>query len=185
MSREDGYKIRNKEGIHFVTFAVVEWVVVFTRKVYRDIVMDSLKYCMEFKGLVLYSWCLMSNHIHLVLSAKDNNTSGILRDFKKHTCKKLIEAIKNHPQESRREWMLEIFLKAGTENSHNKVYQFWRQDNQPKELITEGFARQKLDYIHNNPVEAGIVEKAEDYLYSSAMDYMTNKKGILEIKNLY
>jgi putative transposase len=97
MSREDGYKIRNKEGIHFVTFAVVEWVVVFTRKVYRDIVMDSLKYCMEFKGLVLYSWCLMSNHIHLVLSAKDNNTSGILRDFKKHTCKKLIEAIKNHP----------------------------------------------------------------------------------------
>jgi putative transposase len=78
-----------------------------------------------------------------------------------------------------------IFLKAGTENSHNKVYQFWRQDNQPKELITEGFARQKLDYIHNNPVEAGIVEKAEDYLYSSAMDYMTNKKGILEIKNLY
>ncbi len=81
--------------------------------------------------------------------------------------------------------MLELFAKAGEANSRNKRYQFWRQDNHPKELITENFTRQKLDYIRHNPVEAGIVEKAEEYLYSSAKDYLTNRKGLLEIKFLF
>ncbi len=71
---EGGYKIRNKEGIHFVTFAVVEWVDVFT-------VLDSIRYCQQEKGLILYGWCPMSNHIHLVVSAAEHNTSDVLRDF--------------------------------------------------------------------------------------------------------
>jgi len=102
---DGGYKIRNKEGIHFITFAVVKWVDVFTRKEYRDIVIDSIKHCQANKGLVLHCWCLMSNHIHLVVSAKEHNTSDILRDFKKFTSKQIIQAIKEHPKESRREWM--------------------------------------------------------------------------------
>jgi putative transposase len=181
---EGGYKIRNKEGIHFITFAVVDWVDVFTRKEYREIIIESLEYCQKSKGLIVYSWCLMSNHIHLVVSAKDQNTSDILRDFKKFTSKQIIHAIKQHPQESRREWMLNLFKKAAEENSRNKSYQFWRQDNQPKELINLGFIRQKLDYIHNNPVEAGIVDKAEDYIFSSARDYYGTNKGLLEIELL-
>lgn len=84
---ENGYKIRNKEGIHFITFAVVEWIDVFTRKVYKDILIDSLKHCQNERGLILYSWCIMSNHVHLVISAKHNDTSDILRDFKKFTSK--------------------------------------------------------------------------------------------------
>ena len=75
---DGGYKIRNNEGIHFVTFAVVEWVDVFTRKEYRDIVLDSIGYCQKEKGLILCGWCLMSNHIHMVISARDHNTSDIL-----------------------------------------------------------------------------------------------------------
>ncbi len=177
-----GYKIRNKEGIHFITFAVVNWVDVFTRKEYRDTVLDSIRYCQEAKGLVLYCWCLMSNHIHLVISAKENNTSDILRDFKKFTSKQIIQAIKEHPQESRREWMLHIFETAAEHNSRNKTYQFWQQDNQPKEIFSKTFAMQKLAYIHNNPVMAGIVDKAEDYVYSSARDYYGTGKGLLDIE---
>ena len=143
----EGYKIRNKEGIHFITFAVVEWVDVFTRKEYRDIVLESIKHCQREKGLQLHAWCLMSNHVHLVVSAKENNTSEILRDFKKYTSKQIIQSIKEHPQESRREWMLSIFAKAGEENSRNTNYQFWRQDNQPKEIFGEKFCKQKLEYI--------------------------------------
>ncbi|MBD0289369.1 MAG: transposase, partial [Flavisolibacter sp.] len=75
--RESGYKIRNKEGIPFITFAVVGWIDVFTRKEYRDIVLDSLRYCQREKGLIL---CLMSNHVHLVAAAKDANLSEVLRD---------------------------------------------------------------------------------------------------------
>jgi len=183
---DGGYKIRNNEGIHFITFAVVEWVDVFTRKEYRDILLDSIRYCQKEKGLLVHAWCVMSNHVHLVISSKNNDTSDILRDFKKFTSKHIIRAITENEQESRREWMLEIFTKAGTANSRNSGFQFWQQDNQPKELFSEKFTNQKLDYIHNNPVEAGIVEKAEDYLYSSARDYFYGKQcGLLEIDFLY
>jgi putative transposase len=180
-----GYKIRNKEGIHFISFAVVEWVDVFTRKEYRDIVVDSLKYCQQARGLQIYSWCIMSNHVHLIVSAKQNDLSDILRDFKKYTAKEIIRAITSHSGESRKDWMLEIFRKAGGSNSRNATHQFWRQDNQPKELFSLGFSNEKLDYVHNNPVTAGIVEKAEEYLYSSAKDYYEGKNvGLIEIEFL-
>ena len=78
---DGGYKIRNQAAIHFITFAVVEWVDVFTRKDYRDIVLESLKHCQAEKGLLLHCWCIMSNHLHLIISAKNNDLSDILRDF--------------------------------------------------------------------------------------------------------
>jgi len=182
---EGGYKIRNPAAIHFITFAVVEWVDVFTRKDYRDIVLDSIKFCQAEKGLVLHGWCLMSNHLHLMVSAKNENLSDILRDFKKFTSKQIIEAIIKNKQESRRDWMLKIFQEEGSKNSRNKTYQFWRQDNQPEELYSPKFVFQKINYIHNNPVESGIVEKPEDYLYSSAKDYHATKKcGLLDLEFL-
>ena len=87
-----GYKIRNKEGTYFITFAVVEWVDVFTRKKYKDIVLESLRYCQKEKSLIVYAWCIMSNHIHFIAS-KNDDLSVILRDFKKFTSKKLLLAI--------------------------------------------------------------------------------------------
>ena len=109
----------------------------------------------------------------------------MLRDFKKFTSKELIKAISENNSESRRQWMLNIFLQAGESNSRNKAFQFWRQDNQPKEMFGEEFIRQKLNYIHENPVTAGIVERAEDYLYSSARDYNDgNQVGLLEVEFL-
>lgn len=179
MSIHTGYKIRNKAGIHFITFAVVHWVDVFTRKTYCDILLESIRYCQAHKGFLLHAWCLMSNHIHMVISSKDNTPSDVLRDFKKFTSKKIIKAIEENPKESRREWMLDIFKKAGEGNSHNSHYQFWQQDNHPIELFTDAFAQQKIDYIHNNPVTAGIVYKPEDYVYSSATDYYQGKNGSL------
>lgn len=179
-----GYKIWNKDGIHFITFAVVEWVDVFTRKEYRDIVLESLRYCQKEKGLIVYAWCIMSNHVHMIVGAKNADLSDILRDFKKHTSKQLVKAIGSNPQESRKDWMLAIFKEAGTANSRNENYQFWQQDNQPKECYSKEFTNQKLEYIHNNPVEAGIVDKAEAYLYSSCRDYYNTGKGLLDIELL-
>lgn len=173
-----GYKIRNKEEIHFITFAAVQWVDVFTRKVYCNIVIDSLRHCQQEKGLRLHGWCIMSNHVHLLASAKEANLSNILRDFKKFTFKQIITAIQTNEHESRKEWMLKIFSQEGEANSRNKTYQFWRQDNQPKECYSPAFTVQKLNYIHNNPVEAGLVEKPEHYTYSSAKAY-TKDNGFL------
>lgn len=175
------YQIRNKDGIHFITFAVVEWVDAFSRREYCEIVLDSIRYCQKDKGLLLYSWCIMSNHLHMVVAAKNNDTSDILRDFKKFTSKRIIKAIQENPLESRRDWMLDIFAKAGAKNSRNKTYQFWRQDNHPVELYSNNFTDQKIQYIHNNPVKAGIVDRPEDYLLSSAKDYYTDREGLLEV----
>jgi putative transposase len=149
-----------------------------------------LQYCQQEKGLVIYSWCIMSNHAHLIISAKENNVSSVLGDFKKHTSKQIIKAIKEHPGESRRDpiaigWMLKIFKDAGEKNSRNSNYQFWQQDNQPKVIYTPTFAAQKLEYIHNNLVDAGIVEKAEEYIYSSARNYYYGKQcGLIKIEFL-
>ena len=157
-----GYKISDQGATHFVSFAVVGWVDVFIRKEYSHIIIDSLKHCQEKKGLIVYGWCIMSSHIHLIISAKENNLSDVLGDFKKFTSKKLTDAILLNPGESRKKWMISIFKEAGELNSRNTNYQFWQQDNQPKEIFSPQFAAQKLAYIHNNPVEAGIVEKQKN-----------------------
>lgn len=174
-----GYKIRDQQAIHFITFAVVEWVDVFTRQAYRDILIDSLRHCQQEKGLVLHAWCIMSNHVHLLASARDGKLSDILRDFKKFTSRQIIAAIQSNEQESRKDWMLRIFQQASEANTRNSTYQFWRQDNQPKECFSPAFTAQKIDYIHNNPVEAGLVEKPEDYLYSSARAYHGKEQSCL------
>ncbi len=179
---EGGYKIKNQAAIYFITFAVVEWVDVFSRKEYRDIVLDSIRFCQQEKGLQLHCWCIMSNHLHLVVSPQNENLSDVLRDFKKFTSKQIIKAISENKQESRREWMLEIFRKEGAKNSRNSEFQFWRQDNRPMELYSGQFIIQKMNYVHNNPAEAGIVDKPEHYLYSSAKDYFHTKKcGLLDL----
>ena len=122
-----GYKIRNQAAIHFITFAVVSWIDIFTRKEYRDIVLDSIKYCQDEKGLLLHCWCIMSNHLHLIASAKNHDLSDVLRDYKKFTSKQIVAAIERNQKESRKDWMLEIFRHEGAKNSRNKNYQFWRQ----------------------------------------------------------
>tara|TARA_R110002124_G_scaffold280073_1_gene453104 strand:- start:664 stop:1044 length:381 start_codon:yes stop_codon:yes gene_type:complete len=124
------FKIHNHQQVHFITFAVVDWIDVFTRPVYKQVIIDSLEYCRAIKGLQIHGWCLMTNHIHLIISAKEGfNLSDILRDFKKYTAKAIINDLESNNKESRRTWMLWMFKKAGKENSNNKTYQFWRQDN--------------------------------------------------------
>ncbi len=129
----------------------------------------------------MYAWVIMTNHIHLIIGSAKNNLSDIMRDMKKHTSLQLKNAIMNNTYESRKEWMMELFYKAGKANSNNENFQFWQQDNHPIELKTPKFTHQKLDYIHNNPVVAGFVDKPEDYLYSSARDYYGTGKGLLNV----
>lgn len=174
------YRIGDQNELHYLTFSTVGWVDIFTRKRYKDIVVDSLRYCQLSKGLELYSWVLMSNHIHLIARAKEGcRLSDILRDFKKHTSKQVIKAIQEE-RESRREWLLSEMLKAGQANSKNSKYQLWRNDNHPIALYSNEVINQKLDYIHSNPVAEGIVEKAEDCLYSSARNY-AGQEGLLVV----
>ena len=178
------YKVRDQDFPHFITFAVEGWVDVFTRQEYKDIVMDSLKFCQLNKGLVIYAWCLMTNHIHLIVGRKGEfKIEEIVRDFKKYTSVHLCRAIENSAMESRKDWMLDIFHQAAAESKKHEKFKFWQNEYHPIELSYKGIADQKLSYIHMNPVVAGIVDKAEDYLYSSARNY-TGIKGLIDVEFL-
>ena len=176
------YKIRNQEALHFISFATVEWIDVFTRPIYKEVIVESLKYCQQNKGMILYAWFLMTNHVHMILSSDGSNKQeDIIRDFKKFTSKRCLELIESNSNESRRNWMLWIFKSAGSKNSNNTTYQFWRQDNHPIELDSNKLMDQKLEYIHNNPVVEGIVDIPEEYLYSSARNY-AGRQGLIEVE---
>jgi len=165
---------------YFLTATIVDWVDVFTRVAYKEIVINSLKYCMEEKGLIVYAYCLMTNHLHLIADTKEGfHLAHIIRDFKKFTSKQLYAAINENP-ESRKEWLLNRFEFAASYKSNYKNFQVWQEGNYPVELHSNKFIFQKLDYIHQNPVRAGIVNNAEDYIYSSAIDY-AGGKGILPV----
>ncbi|WOC39725.1 REP-associated tyrosine transposase [Polaribacter sp. HL-MS24] len=178
MSRN--YKFHNPEGLYFVSFAVVDWLDVFTRTQYKDILIESLAFCQTKKGMEIIAWCIMTNHVHLIFrSIKGEKPEQLLGDFKRFTSNKIVKAIQENLQESRREFLLEQFKKAAKKSSNVEHHQFWRHDNKPIELWSNEVITEKINYIHQNPVESGLVYKAEEYVYSSAKDY-AGEQGLLE-----
>ncbi len=176
----DRYKIGDQNGIYFLTFTVVDWIDVFTRQNHKLIIVDSLNYCINEKGLIVYAWCLMSNHIHLIASAQVGfRLSDIIRDFKKFTSKAILNQVKVEP-ESRRKWMLNRFYSAGKYLKSIKNYKFWKEGNHAIELSSPELFDQRLHYIHQNPITAMIVDDPSAYLHSSARDYQ-GIKGLVAI----
>ncbi len=174
-----GYQIREQDKLYYITTQVVYWIDVFTRQRYRDIVIDSLRYCQKEKGLDIFAYVIMSNHVHLIVRSGNENLSQTVGDLKKFTSRQIIKSIETEP-ESRREWMLWMFKHAAEKHKRNKNYQFWTHENHAVLLYSEQFIKERLLYIHDNPVRAGIVEHPEDYLYSSARNYASSE-SVLEI----
>ncbi|WP_317168220.1 transposase [Algoriphagus iocasae] len=125
-SMGDAYQIKDQELPHFLTFQVVGWADVFSRKVYRDFILDNLTYSRNERGLYLYGYVIMSNHIHLVVQQKDGKLSEWVRDFKKFTSKKLLKLILENPQESRREWLKMILNIMRNSTRERLTYSFGR-----------------------------------------------------------
>lgn len=176
----EAYQIKDQELPYFLTFQVVGWADVFTRKIYRDLILENLSYCRVEKGLYLYGYVIMSNHIHLVVQQKDGELSDWVRDFKKFTSKKLLKMILENPHESRLEWMKMIFEYHAEFNKRSGDLQFWTHDNHAIELYRPELIESRMKYIQENPVRAGIVEKEEEYLYWSARNY-SGLKDLIEV----
>ena len=178
MSRN--YKFHNPEAAYFVSFAVVDWLDVFTRNEYKNILIDSLNFCQREKGMEIYAWCIMTNHVHLVFrSTTSYKPELLLGDFKRFTSKAIVKSIKENPKESRKEYLLRAFKAAGNKASNVANFQFWQHHNHPIELWSNYVIFQKINYTHQNPVKAGYIIHPEDYLYSSAIDY-AGGKGLLD-----
>lgn len=179
----DGYKIRDQYALHFLTFTVEGWIDIFSRQRYRDIVLTNLTYCRKNKGLFLGAYVIMTNHLHLIAKSEKGDLSGWIRDFKSFTTKTIIKSIQTE-DESRKEWLLYMFGFFANKTNRNEFYKLWTGDNHPEEINSDAFLLTKLSYIHQNPVRAGWVLNATDYLYSSACNY-AGGKGLIEIDSLF
>ena len=174
----DKYKTQS-DKLYYVTLTVVGWIDVFTRKEYVYELFKNLKYCQENKGLEIYAYVIMSNHMHLIARSKDKPLNIVLGNFKSYTSKELIKQIEANSQESRKEWLLHMFKFYGRGNSQNEEFQFWQNGNHAIELCNSEVIKQKINYIHNNPVKQGIVAQPQHYIYSSAYEFSEIK--VLEL----
>lgn len=183
---EQQYKFDDREGVYFVTSTVVDWIDVFTRDIYRDILLDSFRFCQKNQNLLLHAWVLMPNHFHLICSFINNANPGmVIKNIKSFTAMKIVDAIINNPQESRKEWMLDLFEKNGQRMKSNYRFQFWQHENHPILLDNKEKYGQRLVYLHENPERAGFVKHPIDWKNSSAIDYYTEDgRGLLELVRL-
>ena len=168
------YNIKDQGAVHYVTFTVHQWADVFTRDIYIDELLNSLRYCQSQKGLEVFAWVIMTNHMHMIIRAKDENLSDVIRDFKKFTSKAIYKAIIENEKESRKEWLLKVL------NYNGKIW-FWEEGYHGEEIFSGEFYDSKVKYLQLNPVRAGIVEKEEDYLNSSAGEFFGLRKSKLEL----
>ncbi|WP_127133074.1 REP-associated tyrosine transposase [Pseudoflavitalea rhizosphaerae] len=169
----------NYDGLFFNTLTVVDWIDVFTRSIYSDLIIKNLSYCQQFKGLELFAYVIMSNHLHLISSARDGNLNELLGDFKSFSAKDIIYTIEKNEKESRKDWLLHMFRYHARFSKRHGEYAFWRPTSHAIEIRGHNMLQQKLRYVHENPVRAGYVQEPEHWVYSSACE-----RGFLKVMEL-
>ena len=162
------YRRTTPNELYFATLTVAGWVDVFSRKEYKDILVENLEYCQQKEGLEIFAYVIMSNHLHMIARREDGDLAELLGRFKSYTAKKILASIAKHPEESRKEWLLFLFNHFAKTNTQYSKYHFWNYTNHPTLLYSTEMIDQKAEYIHQNPVRAGLVTQSEYYTYSSA-----------------
>ena len=175
------YKTAEKDKAYFVTFTIVEWLKVLQEDSFKMIVINALKFYQQNRGLLVYAYCIMPNHVHMIVQSNGTESvSEVLRDLKKYTSKEISKKL-DADNSAFAKNALNVFRKEGERLKRIKKYKVWQDGNRPMVLFTNKFIWQKLNYIHNNAVEAGLVIKPEDYMYSSARNY-ADLNSVLDIE---
>ncbi|MGN6416813.1 MAG: transposase [Pseudobacter sp.] len=161
------------QACSYITFNTVDWVDVFVRPVYKQIIIDELNCCIVSKGLIVYAWCLMSNHLHLL--ARNSDPGGLARiekDFKRVTTNKILEVLDTET-DLRKDWMLSRFEHCSQSLKRIEKFQVWQTCSNPSFIDFKDVfkLKEKVLHIHENPVRDAIVDRPEDYVFSSARDY--------------
>jgi REP element-mobilizing transposase RayT len=162
-------------NLYFYTATIVEWKHLLKSDNYKDIIIGSLKYLVDNKKIAVYGFVIMPNHLHLIWELLElNGKESPHASFMKFTSHSILKDLrKNDPS-----WLKEFEVELTTRN-----HQFWQRDALPIHLYTPNIIYQKLDYIHNNPMQERwmLAESPSEYKYSSAYFYETDKDvfGIL------
>ena len=177
------YKVRDTEETYFITLTIVDWVDLFTRARYVDILHDAMNYCIKSKGLIIYAYVIMPSHVHM-LATGSQPLNDIIRDLKKHTSKEFITAI-NEIGESRKEWLLNKFAYEAKRIKRGKNYKVWKDGFHPKIMDRTEKLEAAYNYIHYNPIAAGYVAHEQDWLASSARAYLDDSKCDVDITSVW
>jgi putative transposase len=153
---------------YFITLTLIGWINLFDREDYKSIIVENLQYCQKNENLEIFAYVIMSNHIHLVCSRTDKDLNELLGRFKSFTAKEFLREINSNPKESRSYWLLNLFKHFATLTKQVKDFRLWKSNNHPTLISDNQMLNQKINYIHENPVRAGLVTEAQYYKYSSA-----------------
>lgn len=168
------YAINENGALHFLTWTALNWLVVFTRPGAVQIILDALRWRQEHKGVLVYGYVILENHIHCILQA--DNLGRQVHDFKAITAKAILRYLEEHNAGR----LLEQVASLKKPHKTDATYQFWQEGSHPQLIQNETMLRQKLDYIHFNPVQRGYVDDPTHWRYSSARDYH-GTEGLLPV----
>lgn len=167
------YKFTQPDQMHFMTLTVLHWIPVFTRPEAVQILFDSLQHLMK-EGLKVYAYVILENHLHII--AQSEQLDRDIARFKSYTSRQLIAYL----QEKNAKTLLDQLAFYKKAHKADRTYQFWQEGVHPELIQGEEMMRQKVEYIHQNPVKRGYVDDAFHWRYSSARDY-AGEGGLLEV----
>jgi len=168
------YQFKELNKPYFMTLTICDWQPIFTRPESVDIIFETWRYLQENSNFKLYGYVILENHIHLI--AQSNNIAKDIQRFKSYTARKIID----HLKEQNVRLILDQLAFYKKEHKTNSDYQLWQEGSHPQSIESEDILRQKLEYMHNNPVKRGYIDKPEHWRYSSARNY-TGEQGLIAV----
>jgi putative transposase len=172
------YRVMHEQYPHFMTATVNNWLPLFTRPETVNIVLNSWRFLQQNNDFKLYAYVILENHLHLI--AASSNLTRDMQSFKSHTAKEILDYLK--ASNTRRLLDLLAFFKRA--HKTESIYQVWEEGNHPQIIESETVMRQKMEYIHNNPVKRGYVDLPEHWRYSSARNY-AGTESLIEVEKLW
>ena len=168
------YREADSQSPHFLTATIKNWLPVFTRPETVNIVLDSWRFLQQANGFEIFGYVILENHLHLI--ARSPNLSGDIQRFKAYTAKEILAYLESKGEST----MLRLFEHFKHPQKKESAYQVWEEGSHPQVIVSEEVLKQKLDYIHQNPVKRGYVDRPEHWRYSSARDY-AGLEGLIDI----
>ena len=172
------YKTHNIEGTYFITSSIVNWIDIFTSEKYSNILADAINYYISKQTLTVYAYVIMKNHFHMICKGED--LSVLIRLIKSYTAKRIVKELQNDCETI----LLDKFRTNKKDYKTESEHQIWQEGFHPKEILNEEILKQKIQYIHNNPVMGGYCMDGIDWKYSSARFYQDGGESIIKLERL-
>jgi putative transposase len=169
------YKVYDPGAPHFLTCTILEWLPVFSYPECADVVLDSWRFLQQQGRLTLFAYVIMENHLHFVASADD--LSKRLKELKSYTAREIVVRLRQRGATC----FLDQLEGHKAPHKAESQYQVWQEGSHPQLLQGDAMMRQKIEYIHNNPVRRGYVDDPTHWRHSSARDYAGLPGGLMAV----